>query len=800
MNGTNYSIAVGRVNPTGLWDNSFDSDGIAITSGNLVVRDLVLQPDGKAVIAGHTNGSNEDFMLARYTTTGSLDGTFGSGGIIITPVGTSHEAITNVALQADGKIIAAGHSINASTSNDFSVARYNTNGSLDTSFGVSGIVKTIFGNGNDIAGGLALQTDGKIVVGGYTNNGANNDFAMARYLAGADCTYSISPTNSSITAAAASGSFNVTTNETYCTWTAVSNAAWITVTGGASGTGNGTVNYSVAANTGAARTGTITAAGQTFTINQAAAVDVSMPTNIQSLKNAAVVVPINVSDTTGKGIISFDFTVTYDAAALTPMNPAYDNAGTLSSSFTITPNAGAGQVRISGYHTAAMAGAGAMINLKFTATGNPQTCSALVFSSFTFNDGNPAAATSNGQVCIINGSVAGTVTNPNTATGAAVPGVTLTVTGGSAFSTVTDASGAYLLEGFGNGNYTVTPSKTGDTGDAISSLDASLIARYAVQLETLNANQLIAADVSGNSGINSFDAALVAQYLVNIANPGNAGTWKFAPVSRSYTDLISNQIGENYDAILMGDVTGNWTAPNPFAGYVNNENQIKQNAVTVNLPNGYAPQGQIITVPVTVGDTSSQGILAYDFALQFNSSVLRLDSIEPVNKTGTVSSQFTVTANPDVSSRLLVSAFGVQPLAGTGTLLNLRFRVIGQAGDVSPLTWERFKFNEDQSLSNARNGQLQVVAPTAANVSIGGRVLTASGQGISNTTLILTDSNGNRTVARTSSFGYYNFENVAVGETYVISIFSKRFIFDQPVRAINVTEQLTDIDFVARED
>jgi len=93
-----------------------------------------------------------------------------------------------------------------------------------------------------------------------------NDY---NYTASAACSYSLSPATSSVAAAATTGTVGLTTSGS-CAWTALSNAAWITVTGGASGTGNGTVSYSVAANsTTAARTGTVTVAGQTLTVNQA---------------------------------------------------------------------------------------------------------------------------------------------------------------------------------------------------------------------------------------------------------------------------------------------------------------------------------------------------------------------------------------------------------------------------------------------------------------------------------------------------------------------------------------------------
>lgn len=111
---------------------------------------------------------------------------------------------------------------------------------------------------NTILFGFTLGT------GGATESIQINNFAI--YFPPS----SISPTSAPYTYSAATGSVSVTTASTTCTWTAVSNNAWITVTGGASGTGNGTVTYSITANTGEARTGTITIAGQTFTVTQAA--------------------------------------------------------------------------------------------------------------------------------------------------------------------------------------------------------------------------------------------------------------------------------------------------------------------------------------------------------------------------------------------------------------------------------------------------------------------------------------------------------------------------------------------------
>jgi photosystem II stability/assembly factor-like uncharacterized protein len=120
------------------------------------------------------------------------------------------------------------------------------------------------GNGTvsySVAANSAGARTGTITIAGQT--GTINQAAAA-------CSYSIDPTNLSAPAEGATGTVAVTTGS-WCNWTAVSNDAWITVTGGSSGTGNGTVGYSVAVNSGGARTGTITIAGQTFTVNQAAA-------------------------------------------------------------------------------------------------------------------------------------------------------------------------------------------------------------------------------------------------------------------------------------------------------------------------------------------------------------------------------------------------------------------------------------------------------------------------------------------------------------------------------------------------
>jgi len=106
---------------------------------------------------------------------GSLDNTFGTGGKLTTDFGSSDDLGYSVALQTDGKIIVAGRSNNGL--DDFGLCRYNTNGTLDNTFGTGGKLTTDFGNSSDEGRSVAIQSDGKIVVTG----GSNGDFALACY-------------------------------------------------------------------------------------------------------------------------------------------------------------------------------------------------------------------------------------------------------------------------------------------------------------------------------------------------------------------------------------------------------------------------------------------------------------------------------------------------------------------------------------------------------------------------------------------------------------------------------------------
>lgn len=176
-------FAVVRYNPDGSLDPTFDSDGKVTTPIGTSTDDaysVAIQTDGKIVVAGSSFGANNDFAVVRYNTNGSLDTSFNGTGKVTTPFGSSHDYARSVKVQADGKIVAAGDTRNG-TNNDFALARYNSNGTLDTFFDTDGKVTTAIGPNNDLAYSVAMQSDGKIVAAGLANGGNDASFAVVRY-------------------------------------------------------------------------------------------------------------------------------------------------------------------------------------------------------------------------------------------------------------------------------------------------------------------------------------------------------------------------------------------------------------------------------------------------------------------------------------------------------------------------------------------------------------------------------------------------------------------------------------------
>lgn len=184
----------------GAPDTSFSGDGFVVSASPTAAWavDLAVQPDGKIVVAGYDTRGGGAFIVTRYLASGEPDTGFGTGGTVMTDFGGGADVCTSLALQSDGKILAAGYTTLPGSSGDFALVRYNPNGTLDTTFDTDGKVTTQFGpaaNANEQIGDLAVLPDGRILVTGS----ASGNVALARYLPGGSLDTSFNGTGKKVT-------------------------------------------------------------------------------------------------------------------------------------------------------------------------------------------------------------------------------------------------------------------------------------------------------------------------------------------------------------------------------------------------------------------------------------------------------------------------------------------------------------------------------------------------------------------------------------------------------------------------
>ncbi|MFI5782491.1 WD40 repeat domain-containing protein [Nocardia sp. NPDC051570] len=183
--GDNFALV--RYTTDGKLDTGFGDGGRVSTDfgGKAdVANAVVIQPDGKIVAAGTSHGtaSGDNIALARYTSDGKLDSGFGDGGRVSADLGTQADHANTVAVQSDGRIVVAGSTHDPVQGDNFVVLRYNADGKPDAGFGDGGKVSTDFGGKADVANAVVIQPDGKIVAAGTSHGTASGDnIALARY-------------------------------------------------------------------------------------------------------------------------------------------------------------------------------------------------------------------------------------------------------------------------------------------------------------------------------------------------------------------------------------------------------------------------------------------------------------------------------------------------------------------------------------------------------------------------------------------------------------------------------------------
>ncbi|HYP49751.1 MAG TPA: cohesin domain-containing protein, partial [Pyrinomonadaceae bacterium] len=295
-----------------------------------------------------------------------------------------------------------------------------------------------------------------------------------------------------------------------------------------------------------------------------------------------------------------------------------------------------------------------------------------------------------------------------------VSGVSLTAAGASDAATSTNSNGSYSLENLlANEQYTITATKSGNA-NGISPFDATLVLRHVAANGTganaLNANQKIAADANGDGSISPFDATLILRYVAangSNANTGQIGNWRFSPASRNYESLVNSLAGQDYEAILVGEINGNWTPPtnlvesdenaaieasnetgaapaidsaNPASDKLSSEtNTITIEPKAAQRFNNSTADENTILIPVMLANEGGKSVSSYNFVVSFDPAAMQADFSKPFETTGTLSEggNFTIVSDTNTPGGIGIAAVSLNGIAEkSGVLLNLRFKIL----------------------------------------------------------------------------------------------------------------------------
>lgn len=439
---------------------------------------------------------------------------------------------------------------------------------------------------------------------------------------------------------------------------------------------------------------------------------------------------------------SADMHISYDTSVLSVLTaPFYGvTAGpvALSNSSTITVNqvisGTTATLYISVFGQTPFSGAGSLVDISWaSATGPAGTFSPVTFTPFSlngvpinqgfwYNEGSPSVCVQDGSVSI-NGTAAGRVIYGNSIGAPSlrpVPNTTITGNGSPVVIGLTDFNGFYTMSGFGSGSYTMVPSRDPsilpDThGSSISAYDAARTAQYVVQLITFTPTQIYVAKVTGDPTVSSRDASAMALWAASLPGTFATGTWRFAP-SSVFHFTVTNPT-DDYSGLLMGDVSGNWCDPTSPALPCNISGTNggarsaggPQKAISVTAEKQLVPAGSDVTVPVTVNGVENKGIIAYQFDLRYDPTVIQ-PKANAVTLGSTVSSDMSIVVNSTMPGLLKVVVYGISPLVNSGTLMNFHFTAVGAPFSVSPIRWESFMFNEGSFRTNTFDSQVELTA------------------------------------------------------------------------------------------
>lgn len=406
--------------------------------------------------------------------------------------------------------------------------------------------------------------------------------------------------------------------------------------------------------------------------------------------------PVNAANV--QGLAAADLTITFDQAVLSARDAS---TGNLTPGWSVVANTNTpGEIRVSmASPGGTVSGSGVLAYLEFEVVGSPGASTALQLTNASLNDGAIPVETADGSFTVsLVYDIAGTVRFWQNSAG--VPDVLLTLEGDRVYTGQSDANGDYTVSGAETDDYTLTPSKL-DEVNGISAYDASLALQHSAGLTTLTGHAATAADVNKSGAITSMDAFYILQKaveLITLPFPGAGVVWDFDPPSRSYANLSSDQTGQDFTAVLLGDVSGNWSAE------LGQALPQATGTASLTLPDLYAEPGERITVTLDMALDQAQ-VYGADIVASYDPTVVSAASVSADD----AAQDFMTASNLNPPGQVQVAMAGAQPITDDGRLLTLVFDVMGKLGDTSLLQITTADLNEGGVITQRQDGSVSVV-------------------------------------------------------------------------------------------
>jgi uncharacterized delta-60 repeat protein len=826
-----YSAAIIQYNLDGSLDTSFDGDGVVLLdpiSGSSA-KSIAIQEDGKLVVAGDRFFAFSDFWVARLNVDGSLDSSFNNSGIFTLSIGSQNveDKTQSLLIQNDGKLVVSGSSGVA-----YAVFRLNTNGILDQTFDNDGITTTAFAGGNFFEHPSATyqSADGKIVLCGYSTLNNVSDITFVRYNA--------------------NGSLDQTFDGDGIVKVSIPSKS----SRGLSVTNDGTNIYasgfSYTSNTNYTENSIIVKLNLNGTLNTTFGSNgiVSLPSN--SLPNITQAIAVQPAIFGGKiyavGNIrktnlfenyeSNDFLVyrlnpngTFDS---TLNGGSIFNTSGIVKTGELSSNAIGKDVAIQSDGKIVVVGTvrnlstveSDVVVARYNPDGSPDTSFGIFGTGVvTINFDIPAQTytpvSSSAQSVIIQPDgrilVVAKVPKPDNTNG-----FTPYLSGRGFALARLNQNGFPDLSFGGTGRVITSIRFSSLASDASLRSDGKIVVvgvsndffnpdldpKFRNTVARYNTNGTLDSAFGVGGIVTTQNSSFIQAQATTVAiQPDNkmiVGGFIGPVIASSRVSLVRYNENGSLDTTFAGDGTIE-------LGEVIDSNQINSIALQTDgkvITCGRETLNSIFIKRITVsGDVDSTFQANYPFTNFSNCNTLAIQSDGKV-----------VAGSRVYSSSGESSNFGIVRFNTDGSLDNSAFaqtapNLFGNGGIVTTSVIPQ-RYNSPESIiiqpdgkivvAGTANANLAVVrylglSATAASANINGRVKTANGRGIARVRVSITKPNGETQFTTTNPFGYYRFQDLAVGETYILNVSSKRYSFAEPTRVISLNEKLTDADFVS---